>query len=95
MKSSKAQHVSFNSEDPIILVGDEKGGVNSYKLSESLFQGPRQPNEDEIGKITVQELEIQKLNDFLNAQDKEVYWENKVLVTPYIYIMLLHALIHL
>jgi len=58
MKSSKAQHVSFNREDPIILVGDEKGGVNSYKLSESLFQGPRQPPEENPNKVTVQDLEI-------------------------------------
>lgn len=37
MKQNKALHVSFNKEDPIILVGDEKGGVNSYKLPTCLF----------------------------------------------------------
>jgi len=67
MKSSKAQHVSFNKEDPIILVGDEKGGVNSYKLSESLFQGPKQPPAENPDKLSIQDMEIQKLNDFLNA----------------------------
>jgi len=40
MKKAKALHVSFNKEDPIILVGDERGGVNSFKLSNSLFKGP-------------------------------------------------------
>lgn len=36
MKKAKALHVCFNYEDPIILVGDERGGVNSFKLSKSL-----------------------------------------------------------
>ena len=40
MKKAKALHVSFNKEDPIILVGDERGGVNSFKLSKSLTKGP-------------------------------------------------------
>merc|ERR1711981_733492 len=38
--NNKALHLSFNPEDPIILVGDEMGGVNSFKLSTSLRQGP-------------------------------------------------------
>ena len=40
MKKARGLHVSFNPEDPIILVGDERGGVNSFKLSSSLYQGP-------------------------------------------------------
>ena len=40
MKKARGLHVSFNSVDPIILVGDERGGVNSFKLSQSLNQGP-------------------------------------------------------
>lgn len=73
MKKAKALHVSFNKADPIILVGDERGGVNSFKLSKSLTKGPLQPvKEDEQGK-TPQELEQKKMEDFLNAQDKEVY----------------------
>jgi len=40
MKKAKALHISFNSIDPIILVGDERGGVNSFKLSNSLHKGP-------------------------------------------------------
>jgi dynein intermediate chain 1 len=35
-KRTKALHVAFNYVDPIILVGDEKGGVISFKLSKSL-----------------------------------------------------------
>lgn len=40
MKKAKALHITFNSVDPIILVGDERGGVNSFKLSNSLRKGP-------------------------------------------------------
>jgi dynein intermediate chain 1 len=71
MKKAKALHVSFNKWDPIILVGDERGGVNSFKLSKSLTKGPEQPKEDE--KHTVIDLERMKMDEFLNSQDKEVY----------------------
>ena len=47
MKKAKALHVSFNNEDPIILVGDERGGVNSFKLSKSLTKGPLVPGKDD------------------------------------------------
>ena len=40
MKKAKALHITFNSVDPIILVGDERGGVNSFKLNNSLRKGP-------------------------------------------------------
>lgn len=40
LKKLKALHVSFNKDDPIILVGDDKGGVNSFKLSKALRKGP-------------------------------------------------------
>lgn len=71
MKKAKALHVSFNKQDPIILVGDERGGVNSFKLSKSLTKGPLMPAED--SKLTSIDLERNKMEDFLNSQDKEVY----------------------
>lgn len=71
MKKAKALHVSFNKEDPIILVGDERGGVNSFKLSKSLTKGPLIPKEDD--KRTSTDLERIKMDEFLNSQDKEVY----------------------
>lgn len=52
MKKAKALHVSFNKTDPIILVGDERGGVNSFKLSKSLTIGPLEPTEDQAGKTS-------------------------------------------
>jgi hypothetical protein len=68
-----ALHVSFNKHDPIVLVGDERSGVNSFKLSNILFKGPEEIPEDEVGKVTVQDMEIRKLAKFLNSQDKVVY----------------------
>jgi len=47
MKKAKALHVSFNKTDPIILVGDERGGVNSFKLSKSLTKGSSAPVKEE------------------------------------------------
>jgi len=68
-KRAKALHVAFNQEDPIILVGDERGGVVSFKLSNSLFKGPVTPdpeNEAHKGK-TVQDMETAKMNKFLDS----------------------------
>lgn len=73
MKKAKALHVSFNKEDPIILVGDERGGVNSFKLSKSLTKGPLVPVKEEDANKTSVDLECRKMEEFLNAQDKEVY----------------------
>lgn len=36
VKRSKLTHVSFNQRDPILIVGDDRGGVNSLKLSPNL-----------------------------------------------------------
>jgi dynein intermediate chain 1 len=81
MKKAKALHISFNAHDPIILVGDERGGVNSFKLSNSLRKGPLvyvppkdQDEKDAPTKIpTSEELEQEKMDTFLNSLDKQVY----------------------
>jgi hypothetical protein len=36
VKRARLTHVVFNRRDPIILVGDDRGGVNSLKLSPNL-----------------------------------------------------------
>lgn len=46
-KRAKALHVSFNYIDPIILVGDERGGVISFKLSKSLTKVAEPKNADD------------------------------------------------
>lgn len=84
LKKAKALHVSFNPVDPVILLGDERGGVSLFKLSASLSEGPMQPvdektkddKKDDKPKEplkTPQELEQEKMDSFLSTQDKEVY----------------------
>lgn len=80
MKKAKALHVSFNKEDPIIVVGDERGGVNSFKLSNCLFKGPEvwvpekdKEYEENFVPPSSQELEEKKMNKFLDSLDKYVY----------------------
>jgi len=73
MKDAVANHVSFNQEDPIILVGDQKGGVNSFILSKNLKRGPIEPINEEDVKKSSEELEKEKMEKFLSTQDKEVY----------------------
>jgi dynein intermediate chain 1, axonemal len=74
-KKSKALHVAFNMTGPYILVGDQRGGVISFKLPNSLFRGPVQPdpeNEADKGK-TVVDMERAKMEKYLGTQDKEEY----------------------
>jgi dynein intermediate chain 1, axonemal len=80
MKKAKALHVSFNKEDPLILVGDERGGVNSFKLSNSLHKGPlvyEMAKDEEHPETwvppTSQFLEMKKMDKFLDSLDKHVY----------------------
>lgn len=65
--------MSFNKHDPIILVGDERSGVNSFKLSNILFKGPAEAEDEKDANMSVQDLEIRKLAKFLDSQDKVVY----------------------
>jgi dynein intermediate chain 1 len=40
MRSAHGLHIAFNDTDPIMLVGDDHGGINSFKLSSALSKGP-------------------------------------------------------
>ena len=82
MKKAKALHISFNSTDPIVLVGDERGGVNSFKLSNSLHKGPLvyEPTKEELENAkedtvypTSDQMEREKMDKFLDSLDKIVY----------------------
>jgi hypothetical protein len=84
MKKANALHVTFNSIDPIILVGDNRGGVYSFKLPKALCKGPlkyeppkKGEDEKDTGEPknipTTQELEVEKMERFLNSLDKHVY----------------------
>merc|ERR1712070_1188713 len=36
VKRAKLTHVEFNQDEPILIIGDDRGGVNSLKLSPNL-----------------------------------------------------------
>jgi hypothetical protein len=74
-KKSKALHVAFNHSGPYILVGDQRGGAQAYKLPNSLYGGPLQPNPEidaHKGK-TSNDLEKAKMDKYLSTQDKIEY----------------------
>ncbi|KAG5177794.1 putative dynein intermediate chain [Tribonema minus] len=50
VKRSRLTHVCFNLRDPIIIVGDDRGGVNSLKLSPNLRKVHEPAGED--GKLS-------------------------------------------
>ena len=66
VKRAKLTHVAFNLSDPIIIVGDDRGGVNSLKLSPNLRKVP-QPR-DEEGNIIPHDpvqLQVEKMEKLL------------------------------
>lgn len=77
VKRSKLTHVVFNQQDPIILVGDDRGGVNSLKLSPNLRKittpeaagiTPATTGEDaEAQPISRAQIELEKFEKLLNA----------------------------
>lgn len=82
MRKANALHVTFNTADPIILVGDNRGGVYSFKLPNALCKGPEKyeppkddDEKDKENKVipTTQELEMAKMDRFLDSLDKQVY----------------------
>merc|ERR1719181_1609910 len=66
VKRAKLTHVAFNNRDPIILVGDDRGGVNSLKLSPNLRRIITNDPEAEEQK-TQEQLEIEKVDKLLVA----------------------------
>jgi len=69
VKRAKLTHVAFNNRDPIILVGDDRGGVNSLKLSPNLRKIALPSVEAKEGEWTQEQLEIEKVDKVLAASD--------------------------
>jgi dynein intermediate chain 1 len=70
VKRAKLTHVDFNQQEPVLIVGDERGGVNSLKLSPNLrkVHEPR----DEEGNVVEHDpiqLQIDKMEKLLIAAD--------------------------
>ncbi|KAL0978206.1 hypothetical protein UPYG_G00167470 [Umbra pygmaea] len=63
-KKTKLTHVEFNPVYPIIIVGDDRGYVNSLKLSPNLRSKPKEKKGQEVPKGP--ELEIAKLEKLLS-----------------------------
>ena len=71
MKRNKLTHVAFNKANPIILVGDDRGGVLSLKLSPNLRR-TAVPDPDADHSKTHEELEIEKMDLLLSTVDSKV-----------------------
>eukprot|EP00921_Rhytidocystis_pertsovi_P001540 GHVQ01002626.1.p1 GENE.GHVQ01002626.1~~GHVQ01002626.1.p1 ORF type:complete len:681 (-),score=60.07 GHVQ01002626.1:2414-4456(-) len=64
VKKAKLTHVSFNNEYPIIIVGDDRGGVNCLKLSPNLRK-TAEPQSD--GPQTTNEVQVENMDRFLTT----------------------------
>eukprot|EP00744_Colponema_vietnamica_P002264 GILI01003588.1.p1 GENE.GILI01003588.1~~GILI01003588.1.p1 ORF type:complete len:684 (+),score=215.38 GILI01003588.1:90-2141(+) len=67
VKRSKLTHVAFNPKEPILLVGDDRGGVNCLKLSPNLRK--KAPGELPEGQSS-KDYEISKMEALLSVADK-------------------------
>jgi len=64
VKRAKLTHVAFNNSEPVLIVGDDRGGVNTLKLSPNLRKGAERKEEvDE--KKTDEDLQIEKMEHLL------------------------------
>jgi dynein intermediate chain 1 len=64
VKRATLTHVAFNSTEPIIIVGDNRGGVNTLKLSPNLRIGVVRTEETDPNK-TDDQLQIEKMDRLL------------------------------
>jgi len=64
VKKAKLTHVAFNSVEPIVIVGDDRGGVNTLKLSPNLRVGVVRTEETDTSK-TDDDLQIDKMEHYL------------------------------
>ena len=70
VKRAKLTHVSFNQRDPIIIVGDDRGGVNSLKLSPNLRKiGEPRDEEGNVVEHDKVQWQVDKMEKLLLAQD--------------------------
>jgi len=64
VKRAKLTHVAFSTDEPIIIVGDDRGGVNTLKLSPNLRIGVVRTEETDPN-LTDLDLQIQKMEHLL------------------------------
>lgn len=66
VKKSKLTHIAFNPKHPVLLVGDDKGTINSLKLSPNL----RKPLPAPEGSNTLADVQTQRLEALLVVAEK-------------------------
>jgi len=64
VKKAKLTHVAFSSTEPIIIVGDDRGGVNTLKLSPNLRIGVTRTEDTDPNKTDL-DLQIEKMENLL------------------------------
>lgn len=64
IKRAKLTHVAFSSTEPIIIVGDDRGGVNTLKLSPNLRIGVVRTDDTDPNKTDL-DLQIDKIEHLL------------------------------
>ncbi|CAE8631897.1 unnamed protein product [Polarella glacialis] len=64
VKRAKLTHVAFSTSEPIIIVGDDRGGVNTLKLSPNLRIGVVRTEDTDPNK-TDEDLQIEKMEHLL------------------------------
>lgn len=64
VKKAKLTHIAFNNSEPILIVGDDRGGVNTLKLSPNLRKGVVR-TEDTPPEKTDEDLQIDKMEHLL------------------------------
>jgi len=73
VKRAKLTHVCFNEKDYIVIVGDDRGGVNSLKLSPNLrkLHLPLDENGEVVAGTDVAEVQKNKMEKLLNTSDNK------------------------
>merc|ERR1711948_180807 len=64
VKRAKLTHIAFSSSEPIIIVGDDRGGVNTLKLSPNLRIGVVR-TEDTPENKTDDDMQVEKMDHLL------------------------------
>ncbi|KAH9157643.1 hypothetical protein AeRB84_000516 [Aphanomyces euteiches] len=71
VKKAKLTHITFNTKESIILVGDDRGGVNSLKLSPNLRKVSLFEDADMSKALKErQRMEYETVDKLLNTNDK-------------------------
>jgi len=71
VKPASLTHVTFNKQDPMVLVGDNRGAVNSLKLSPNLRKITPDPEAEVPSGVPIKEIEKEKLDKLLAAADNK------------------------